>query len=712
MAFLSVPFTVPSDSQLQALIARLPPVPAPRVDVSNDLTDERSRTRLDGAQQLTALMYHGDALLELKRRLTRYLERHDVLKNSHLQYYMKKEELYARCCAVLKVGRETQLELGVPEELVTWFWDVVGESVPVFLHYGMFIPTIEKVGTPEQQQRWLPRCHSWEMLGSYAQTELAHGSNVRGLQTTATYIRESDEFDIHTPSLLALKWWPDGKQYGVYPFMVQLRDVKTHEPLPGISLKDLGPKIGFNTMDNGVLQLNHVRIPRNDMLMGAIEVSRDGKVKRLSEDSQIKVYSTMLQMRSGIVQGAFSALGRAVTIATRYAIMYATVPVAIMLLTHGRAHTSRRQFFDPDDRHSEMQIIDYQSQRNRLFVPLAASYAFFFLGRMMQDTVDKHIDSQRSLARAHASSSGLKVLTTTLCSAMIEDLRKGAHSPFIAGMMTTRTVELNFLVISTACGGHGYSRASGLPDLFATYVQMNTVEGENGILTQQVARYILKQYQAARGSGQVTTPSADEDFPYFKWTTQRQPNLPVTSTADWRKPRIVSQVLEVRAAHALDVLFRLLQRTKFNDALLEVDKLSNAHSWMVMYRSFVVGIEDVRDQLSRDTVKALELLRDLFGVYCVESALADLPSYLSTAQHELLMQTHHELLGAIRPYAVPLTDAYDFTDRELTSALGRYDGNVYATLAAWLDNEPLNRHKVNPNIHLLSSVRGKAPAKL
>lgn len=52
------------------------------------------------------------------------------------------------------------------------------------------------------------------------------------------------------------------------------------------------------------------------------------------------------------------------------------------------------------------------------------------------------------------------------------------------------------------------------------------------------------------------------------------------------------------------------------------------------------------------------------------------------------------LLKQVRPEAVPLVDAFDFSDPMLNSALGRYDGDVYNHLYQWAQRAPRNKQQV------------------
>lgn len=123
---------------------------------------------------------------------------------------------------------------------------------------------------------------------------MGHGSNVAGLETTATLDKKTDEIVVHSPTITSAKMWPgsmgivanhavvfarlivDGDDYGVQPFMMQVRDFETHKPMPGIMVGDLGTKNGYNTMDNCWLIFNHVRIPRTNMLSRLAYVDKEG----------------------------------------------------------------------------------------------------------------------------------------------------------------------------------------------------------------------------------------------------------------------------------------------------------------------------------------------------------------------------------------------------------------------------------------------------
>ncbi len=60
-------------------------------------------------------------------------------------------------------------------------------STPFSLHGLMFIPTLRNLCDEEQEKTFLEPTLRGEIIGCYAQTELAHGSDVQNLLTTATY---------------------------------------------------------------------------------------------------------------------------------------------------------------------------------------------------------------------------------------------------------------------------------------------------------------------------------------------------------------------------------------------------------------------------------------------------------------------------------------------------------------------------------------------
>jgi acyl-CoA oxidase len=217
-------------------------------------------------------------------------------------------------------------------------YDAIGEKLPIQVHRSIFIPTLENQGDAEQQARWLPLAESYRILGAYAQTELGHGSNVQGVETTAVYDKEKQEFIINSPTLTSRKWWPgglgktathavvhaqlciDGEHKGVQAFIVPLRSLEDHKPLPGVEVGDIGPKVGFNSLDNGYAVFHNVKIPRRNMLMRYAKVLPDGTF--IKPKSSKLMYLTMTQIRAYLVLKLGLALGAATTITTRFSAVF------------------------------------------------------------------------------------------------------------------------------------------------------------------------------------------------------------------------------------------------------------------------------------------------------------------------------------------------------------------------------------------------------
>ena len=58
--------------------------------------------------------------------------------------------------------------------------------------------------------------------------------------------------------------------------MVQIRSLDDHKSLPGIKVRDVVEKLGYNTMDNGYLSFKDCRIPRTNLLSRFVDVDKEG----------------------------------------------------------------------------------------------------------------------------------------------------------------------------------------------------------------------------------------------------------------------------------------------------------------------------------------------------------------------------------------------------------------------------------------------------
>lgn len=552
------------------------------------------------------------------------------------------------------------------------------------LHIGMFIPTILSQGDPEQQAEWLPKCNSLEIIGTYAQTELGHGTFVRGLETTATYDPATQEFIMHSPTLTSTKWWPGGmgktsthavvmarliikgKDYGPHAFIVQLRSLRDHKPMPGIKVGDIGNKVGFGGVDNGFMSMEYVRIPRNHMLMRFSKVAPDGTYTPPPAANSKASYATMVYVRADIVKNSGGALSKAVTIAVRYAAV-------------------RRQTA-PAPGQREVQVLDYQNCMHTLLPLLAASYSLHFMGESLfgmyrQFEKDRDAGDFSLLPELHALSSGLKALCTWVAADGIEECRR-------------------------TCGGHGYSRLSGLPTLFQNYVQNVTWEGDNNVLCLQTGRYLIKALgQAAAGKRPKGSASYLGDV-----QQELAARSPASCQDCWLKPEVQLGALQHRAARMAVAVTEQLARANggqlrfeghvWNANTVEVIRLAKAHCSWYLLQNFISSIDALegRRALDSSTIAVLRRVAALHGLSLIEQDLGDFleDGYLSGKQAQDLRHAHRALLVALRPEAVALVDSFGWEDYTLNSALGREDGDVYRALLDMAQGAPLNETEEGP----------------
>ncbi|XP_029456328.1 peroxisomal acyl-coenzyme A oxidase 1 isoform X1 [Rhinatrema bivittatum] len=570
-----------------------------------------------------------------------------------------------------------------PEEIY-WFKSYVhrGRPEPLDLHLGMFLPTLLSQATPEQQDHFFMSAWNLEIIGTYAQTEMGHGTHLRGLETTATYDSSSQEFILNSPTVTSIKWWPgglgktanhavvlaqlytQGQCKGLHAFIVPIRHLGTHEPLPGVIVGDIGPKFGFDEIDNGFLKLDNIRIPRENMLMKYAKVETDGTYVKPVSDKL--TYGTMVFIRSHIVGETARFLSKACTIAIRYSAV---------------RHQSEMKPGEP-----EPQILDYQTQQYKLFPLLATAYAYQFVGAYMTETYhritgDINEGNLSELPELHALSAGLKAFTTWVASAGIEECRM-------------------------ACGGHGYSHCSGIPNLYVTFTPTCTYEGENTVMMLQTARFLVKSYtQVSSGKPVGGMVSYLNDLPRQRIQPQAVAARPtvkdindLTGLVEAYKLRAAWLVVTAAKNVQAELNRRKDKHDAWNRSSVDLVRASEAHCHYVVLKIFAAKLSEISDVAIHNVLGHLCLLYALHGITKNTGDFLQ-AGLLTSPQISQMQQRVKELLAIIRPNAVTLVDAFDYSDAQLGSVLGRYDGNVYESMFEWAKKSPLNKTQVHDSFY-------------
>ncbi|XP_022136505.1 acyl-coenzyme A oxidase, peroxisomal [Momordica charantia] len=541
----------------------------------------------------------------------------------------------------------------------------VSLAIKMGVQFSLWGGSVLNLGTKKHRDKFFDGIDNLDYPGCFAMTELHHGSNVQGLQTTATFDPITDEFIINTPNDGAIKWWIgnaavhgkfatvfaklilptyDAKKtadMGVHAFIVPIRDLKSHKTLPGIEIHDCGHKVGLNGVDNGALRFSSVRIPRDNLLDRFGEVSRDGKYKSSLPSISRRFAATLGELVGGRVALAYSSvsvLKIASTIAIRYSLL-------------------RQQFGPP--KQPEVSILDYQSQQHKLMPMLASNYAFHFATLQLVEkyALMKKTNDEELVGDVHALSAGLKAYVTSYTAKSLSTCRE-------------------------ACGGHGYAAVNRFGSLRNDHDIFQTFEGDNTVLLQQVAAYLLKQYKEKFEGGTLAVT-----WNYLRESMNTYLSQPNPVTARWesadhlRDPKFQLDAFQYRTSRLLQsVAVRLRKHTKtlgsfgaWNRCLNHLLTLAESHIESVILAQFIKAVQRCPNANTQATLK---LLCDLYALDRIWNDIGTYRNvdYVAPNKAKAIHKLAEYLSFQVRNIAKELVDAFDLPDHVTRAPIAMQSG--------------------------------------
>jgi acyl-CoA oxidase len=529
------------------------------------------------------------------------------------------------------------------------------------VQWGLFGGAVENLGTERHHQKYVQKIIDLDLLGCFAMTETGHGSDVQSLETTATYDPSTQEFVINSPTRTSRKDYiggaaetarvaavfaqlitPDGEGHGVHCFVVPIRD-EDGKDLPGVTTSDCHYKGGLPGVDNGRIQFDEVRIPRENLLNKYADVAEDGTYTSPIENVNRRFFTmlgTLIRGRVTVGGSAGAAARVALDIATRYALQ-------------------RRQFTAPGD-DSEVLLMDYLVHQRRLLPLIAKSYALQFAQNELvakthdlQTADDPDPEEQREL---ESRAAGLKAANTWHATRAIQEARE-------------------------ACGGAGYMAENRLIALKADTDVFTTFEGDNHVLTQLVAKELLTTYaDDIKGMSPVEWVRFAANFAGERVLKRTAAETIMQTILDTRQDNEEEgslfnrgtqvKMLEDREEYMLATVARRLQgKSKemsafeaFNSVQDHVLHTARAHIDRIILEAFVAGIDACEDEQAREI---LNMVCDLYALSVIEDDRAWFMEhrFLSTERAKAVTRGINERCRNLRPYAEMLVDGFGIPEQ-------------------------------------------------
>jgi acyl-CoA oxidase len=520
------------------------------------------------------------------------------------------------------------------------------------VQFGLFGMSVYFLGTEKHHKKYLKQIGTLQLPGCFAMTETGHGSNVKGIETTATYDHASKSLVINTPHEQAKKEYIgnaavhgqmattfvkliiDGKDYGVSAVLVPIRDTQG-KPMPGVTIEDCGRKMGLNGVDNGKIHYNQVVVPVENLLDRFAGINEEGKfVSPIASDNRrfFTMLGTLVGGRIGIPRSGLSASKSGLTIAIRYG--------------------DQRKQFGPEGA-SEIPILNYRTHQRRLMPLLANAYALHFsLQYLTQRFVNR---SEEDMQEIEALAAGLKSFATWNTTDTLQECRE-------------------------ACGGKGYLSENRIERLKNDTDIYTTFEGDNTVLLQLVAKSRLTEFKQEFSNmgmfgilnfvAEQASSSLAELNPFFTRNTDEEHLLDF----DFH--------LEAFKHRERDILVSAAQRLKkhissgmdsfdaFNVSQHHLVEVGMAHIERVIVEKFIEQVNQTKDAGCK---AVLTKLCQLFALSQIEKNKGWYleSGYMEGSKTKAIRKLVNQLCWDVRQEAVPLCDAFKIPESCLAAPIAR-----------------------------------------
>jgi acyl-CoA oxidase len=241
------------------------------------------------------------------------------------------------------------------------------------VHYAVCLASILELGSPSQQlQILIGELNTLTSIGTILITELGKGNSHLAVGTRAVYEPATDQFLLSTPSNAARKFMPNvalsgvgkigmviaqlwcgEKNYGVFPFLVPIRDTK--KIFPGIQITQL-PGNSAMSMDYALVNFSDVRVPSAWWLNDTATLSGDATVVDPLDHSDRRLIRSL-----GVGSSNASTSAAVGTAAVARACIWIAIRYAMQRITMGRLAPGKP-------------ILVFRNQQHQLFSAVAEAY--------------------------------------------------------------------------------------------------------------------------------------------------------------------------------------------------------------------------------------------------------------------------------------------------------------------------------------------------